>query len=87
MLGNGSLLSQENFFPRVEIDQGYNVLLQRQKQSRLSSSHPKILPPNTITDFYLDIEDIKNENLGGKNDKIKNKRAKKQHRKRKVIKE
>lgn len=72
MLGNGSLLSQDNFFPKDDIDQGYNVLLQRQEQSRLSSSHPKILPPNTITDFYLNVESTKIKSLAEK--KIKNKK-------------
>lgn len=51
MLGNGTLLSQENFFPNETIDQGYRVLLERQIGSRLISKHKKILPRNTIVEF------------------------------------
>ena len=51
MLGNGALLSQENFFPNEKIDQGYRILLMRQESSRLESDNPKILPENMITDF------------------------------------
>ena len=51
MLGNGALLSQENFFPNENIDQGYRILLMRQESSRLESDNPKILPENMITDF------------------------------------
>ena len=51
MLGQGALLSQENFFPDETIDQGYNILLQRQQDSRLTSKYEKILPPGMITDF------------------------------------
>ena len=51
MLGNGSLLSQENFFPNEAIDQGYKILLSRQKNSRITLDKPKILPPNMIADF------------------------------------
>lgn len=51
MLGNGTLLSQENFFPNESIDQGYRVLLERQKASRLTTQHSKVLPPQMITDF------------------------------------
>ena len=51
MLGNGALLSQENFFPNEKIDQGYRILLMRQEGSRLESDNPKILPENMITDF------------------------------------
>lgn len=51
MLGQGTLLSQENFFPDETIDQGYNILLERQKGSRLESKFPKLLPPEMITDF------------------------------------
>lgn len=51
MLGSGSLLSQANFFPDETIDQGYNILLERQKGSRLKSKFKKIIPPEMITDF------------------------------------
>lgn len=51
MLGYGALLSQENFFPGEQIDQGYKVLLERQKKSRLPCKFEKILPPGMITDF------------------------------------
>lgn len=51
MLGGGTLLSQENFFPDETIDQGYHILLERQKDSRLKSKFPKLLPPKMITDF------------------------------------
>ena len=51
MLGNGSLLSQENFFPSESIDQGYKILLSRQKNSRITLDKPKILPPDMIADF------------------------------------
>lgn len=51
MLGNGLLLSQDNFFPDETIDQGYHVLLERQKKSRLESKYEKVLPKETITDF------------------------------------
>lgn len=52
-LGNGTLLSQENFFPSYDIDQGYNVLLQRQHRSGLSSSYKKLLPAKTIRNYHL----------------------------------
>ncbi len=51
MLGNGMLLSQENFFPNEQIDQGYNVLLERQAGSRIASKYKTLLPENMITDF------------------------------------
>lgn len=51
MLGLGALLSQDNFFPDETIDQGYNILLERQKDSRLKSKYKKLLPPGMITDF------------------------------------
>ena len=53
MLGSGKLLSQENFFPDETIDQGYNILLERQKDSRLGSKYNKLLPPGMITDFGI----------------------------------
>ena len=51
MLGTGTLLSQENFFPNSEIDQGYNILLERQIGSNVKSKYKKILPENMITVF------------------------------------
>ncbi len=53
-LGNGTLLSQENFFPSYEIDQGYKVLLERQHRSGLNSTYKKLLPPKTIRNYHLD---------------------------------
>ena len=53
MLGSGTLLSQDNFFPDETIDQGYNILLERQKDSRLPSKYDKLLPPGMIVDFGL----------------------------------
>lgn len=52
MLGNGSLLSQENFFPNENVDQGYNILLLRQKGSRLETKHNKVIPAGMLPDFY-----------------------------------
>ena len=52
-LGNGGLLSEENFFPSFDIDQGYNVLLQRQLRSGLSTTAPVILPANTICNYHI----------------------------------
>ena len=52
-LGNGTLLSQENFFPSFKIDQGYSVLLQRQVRSGLTSSFEKVLPVGTICNYNL----------------------------------
>lgn len=53
MLGSGTLLSQDNFFPDETIDQGYNILLERQKGSRLQSKFKKVIPSGMITDFEL----------------------------------
>lgn len=53
MLGLGTLLAQENFFPDETIDQGYNILLERQRGSRLKSKYEKLMPPGMITDFGL----------------------------------
>ena len=47
MLGNGTLLSQENFFPPYTVDQGLKILLQRQEGAMLDSELSKLLPPNT----------------------------------------
>ena len=51
MLGNGSFLSQDNFFPKASIDQGYRVLLERQTNSGLDSNFPKVFPEGMIVDF------------------------------------
>ena len=51
MLGSGTLLTQENFFPDESIDQGYNILLQRQIDSRLKTKFNKVIPKDMITDF------------------------------------
>lgn len=51
MLGEGLLLSQENFFPRETVDQGYRVLLERQKDSRLNGKFAKIISEDMIVDF------------------------------------
>ena len=51
MLGDGKLLTQENFFPDETIDQGYRILLERQENSRAESKYTKLLPPDMITDF------------------------------------
>ena len=48
MLGNGTLLSQENFFPNKTIDQGYRVLLESQVGS---DKHPKLIPDGMIANF------------------------------------
>ena len=51
MLGNGTLLSQDNFFPKASIDQGYRVLLERQTNSGVDSTFPKLFPGGMIVDF------------------------------------
>ncbi|MDE6356801.1 MAG: FRG domain-containing protein [Clostridia bacterium] len=53
MLGNGSLLSQANFFPNENIDQGYKILLERQQESRIKSKYNKIIPAGMIQDFNI----------------------------------
>lgn len=52
-IGKGELLSEENFFPSFNIDEGYNVLLQRQQRSGVWSSKKRVLPPNTIQNYHL----------------------------------
>lgn len=54
LLGNGELLSQENFFPSPEVDGGYRLLLRRQENSVYFNKSQKallgenmILPPIT----------------------------------------
>ena len=51
-LGDGNLLSQENFFPDFLCDQGYQVLLERQFCSGIASRRKKILPTNTIRNYH-----------------------------------
>ena len=51
-LGSGDLLSQNNFLPDYKIDDGYRVLLSRQKRSGVyESKHDQILPIKTIQNF------------------------------------
>ena len=52
-LGNGQLLSEENFFPSFDIDQGYKVLLSRQHRSGLYLNKALIIPQNTICNYHL----------------------------------
>lgn len=51
-LGEGELLSQDNFFPDYQRDQGYKVLLWRQQRSGVPSRWTKILPPMTICNYH-----------------------------------
>ncbi len=51
-LGEGELLSQDNFFPNFSDDQGYKVLLWRQKRSGVPSKWTKILPVKTICNYH-----------------------------------
>lgn len=51
-LGEGELLSQENFFPDFSRDQGYKVLLWRQLRSGVPSKWTKILPAKTICNYH-----------------------------------
>lgn len=50
MLGEGSLVSADNFFPSPEYDQGYHVLLERQIDSPIPTqkNREKIIPAETI---------------------------------------
>ena len=50
MLGEGSLVSADNFFPSPEYDQGYHVLLERQIDSPIPTqkNRDKIIPAETI---------------------------------------
>ena len=60
-LGEGELLSQQNFFPDFSCDQGYKVLLWRQLRSGLPSKWTKILPAKTICNYhYIDTFYISN---------------------------
>ena len=54
MLGHGSLVSTDNFFPSPEYDQGYHVLLERQIDSPIPAqkNREKIIPAETISCAY-----------------------------------
>lgn len=54
MLGHGSLVSTDNFFPSPEYDQGYHVLLERQIDSPIPAqkNREKIIPAETISCTY-----------------------------------
>ncbi len=52
-LGEGSLLSEENFFPCFTDDRGYKELLSVQTRSGLPSTKKKILPQNTICNYHF----------------------------------
>lgn len=52
-LGNGLLLSEENFFPSPKIDNGYNVLLSRQRRSGIPHKYSILLPFNTICNYHI----------------------------------
>ena len=52
-LGDGELLSEENFFPSYTIDQGYKVLLSRQHRSGISFGKKEILPQNTVCNYHM----------------------------------
>lgn len=51
MLGNGRLLSQENFFPNRKIDGGYDILLGRQAGTANSTKHEVIIPYGMIQEL------------------------------------
>lgn len=53
-LGNGTLLSQENFFPDYDHDIGYRKLLTRQVRSGYYSlrSRDVFIPKNTLTNYH-----------------------------------
>lgn len=54
-LGRGGLLTAENFFPDFNIDDGYKVLLTRQKRSGVYRKNSKlILPVDTVKNYHLD---------------------------------
>ncbi len=55
-LGEGTLLSEGNFFPSYTIDQGYRVLLSMQQKSGIASKKKgseKLISPNTICNYHL----------------------------------
>lgn len=51
LLGNGKLLSQENFFPNEDVDQGYKRLLERQLDFDNESKYERIIPAGMIKRF------------------------------------
>ena len=51
LLGNGKLLSQENFFPNEKVDQGYKRLLERQLDVDIKSKYKRIIPAGMIRRF------------------------------------
>lgn len=51
-LGNGELLSEDNFFPSFTIDQGYKVLLSRQHRSGIFLNKENVLPQNTVCNYH-----------------------------------
>ena len=52
-LGNGTLLSQENFFPNYSIDEGYGRLLSRQERSGVyKPKYDLLFPTNTIQNYH-----------------------------------
>lgn len=54
-LGAGELLTPENFFPNYNIDDGYKVLLTKQKRSGVYKQNSKlILPVDTVKNYHLD---------------------------------
>lgn len=55
-LGDGFLLSQDNFFPNYNIDEGYRVLLGRQERSGVKSPKERILPVGTIVNHHHNFE-------------------------------
>lgn len=55
LLGKGLLLTENNLFPSANYDQGYKVLLNRQKDSCLKNEDDfkgDLLPPNMISEIY-----------------------------------
>jgi hypothetical protein len=50
LLGEG-LLTEENFFPNVFYDKGYEILLSRQKGSSIATKYNKVLPENMIPEI------------------------------------
>ena len=52
-LGEGTLLSETNFFPSFSVDQGYNVLLSRQSRSGVPSRRKKVLPQKTVRNYHF----------------------------------
>ena len=54
-LGTGELLTPENFFPNYNIDDGYKVLLTKQKRSGVYKQNSKLIfPVDTVKNYHLD---------------------------------